>query len=159
MTAAPKKAATKAVAKITETPSPQSDSAVILSMIDKISARPDVDVERIEKMFDLYIKAQADAAQRCYQESFAEMQPKLPIIKKRGKSHNAKYAKWEHIVGDIMPILKRHGFALSFDISPAERAVNVTCILMHRGGHRETTSFPYPFDASGSKNPIQAIGS
>jgi hypothetical protein len=37
--------------------------------------------------------------------------------------------------------------------------VKVTCILSHKDGHREETTLSGPFDHSGNKNAVQAIGS
>ena len=37
--------------------------------------------------------------------------------------------------------------------------MTVTGVLMHRAGHSMRTSMTLPFDTSGSKNAVQAIGS
>lgn len=137
-----------------------TNEAPMFSMIERIMADPSLPIERIEQAFSFYQKVQADAARKDYFAAFARMQPSLPIIDRKGKSHNAKYGRWEDIVEQIMPVLLEHGFGISFRVAEAQNnRVQVTCLLMHKGGHAEETSFPYPFDGSGSKNPIQAIGS
>ena len=44
-------------------------------------------------------------------------------------------------------------------VFPDEGKVRVTTILTHRDGHSEETYFDLPFDSSGSKNNVQAVGS
>lgn len=49
--------------------------------------------------------------------------------------------------------------ALTFDTRVEGQNVIVTAILMHRSGHRQSTSIELPRDTSGSKNNVQAVGS
>jgi hypothetical protein len=58
----------------------------------------------------------------------------------------------------ILPALARHGISYRFRTSVADKQIIVTCILS-KGGYREENSLPGPADTSGSKNPIQAVGS
>ena len=48
---------------------------------------------------------------------------------------------------------------MSFRVNTVERGIEVTGVLMHRGGHREETTMLLPADTSGSKNAVQAFGS
>jgi hypothetical protein len=151
---------------------PKSDFDKILALAEN----PDVQIERIEKVIDLFKSVQADNARRAYDAAFAEMQPSLPIIEKKGtiktneKDENknktgrqvamAKYAKFEDIIEGIADTLKQYGFALSFKIAqPTPDRVSVTCTLSHREGHREETTFALPIDTSGAKNNVQGWGS
>src|SRR3546814_8983511 len=58
----------------------------------------------------------------------------------------------------IKPVLKRHGFALSFR-TDFTNGIRVVGVLTHSGGHKETTDFVLPADGSGNKNAVQAIAS
>lgn len=140
-------------------PIPASDTAAIMAMIERMSRQPEIPVERVQQLFALYQQIQADQARRAYYAAFAQMQPELPIINKKGKSHQAKYALWEDIVSDITPVTAKHGFALSFRTLVKDGKITVTGILSHRDGHTEDTSLELPADTTGSKNAIQAIGS
>jgi hypothetical protein len=63
-------------------------------------------------------------------------------------------------VETIRPILFRHGFALSFKPSVSARGEPVVVgVLRHQGGHKEEAELVLPFDPSGGKNPVQAVGS
>ena len=124
--------------------------------LDKLAEIP---VEKMEQLFALHQKIEADKSRREFDAAFAQMQPELPIIAKSAKAHNAAYAPWEDIVEDITPIIARHGFGLSFRVKTESNSLGVTCILSHKCGHREETGYTLPLDTSGSKNAIQAIGS
>lgn len=143
----------------TSQPAAVSEAAAIFSMIERVASQPDVPVERVEQLFKLYTQMDAERARRSYHAAFAAMQPSLPAVERKGKAHNSKYARFEDIVSAVMPILAEHGFGLSFRINEAAGKVSVTCILSHKDGHWESTEYAFPYDASGSKNAIQSIGS
>lgn len=138
---------------------PRGDDANLLSLIERVMTDPALPLDRVEQAFAFWQKVEADRARKAYFAAFAEMQPELPIIDRKGQSHNSKYGRWEDIVDQIMPVLKKHGFGISFRVAEASGKVLVTCVLMHKDGHSEETSHPYPYDTSGGKNAIQAIGS
>jgi hypothetical protein len=141
-------------------PAPAADNTLpIGSMIERIMSDPNIPMERVEQAFAFYQKVQADQARKAFTAAFAQMQPALPAIERKGQSHNGKYARWEDIAAGIMPVLAAHGFGLSFRIKSADRHVLVTCILSHKDGHSEETEHPFPYDTSGSKTANQAIGS
>ena len=137
----------------------QSEGAVILAMIDRLTQMPELPVERLEQVFSLYQRVQADSARKAYAAAFAAMQAELPVVVKKGKSHHGPYGRWEDIVEQIHPVLGRHGFSLSFRTTDAGGKLRVTAILLHQDGHSEENYHDLPTDKSGSKNDIQAIGS
>lgn len=136
------------------------DGAVVLSMIDKLMARPDVPVEKLEQLFSLHQKVQADMARKAFLIAFADLQKDLPTAQRGGKGHNAKpYARYEDVAAALRGPLSRHGFSHWFSIDQTGAHVKVLTCLGHSGGHVETTSISLPVDTSGNKNPVQAIGS
>lgn len=152
---------TKALAKTADGNEhlPSSEAAAIFSMIERVASAPDVPIERVEQLFKLYTQMDAERARRSYHAAFAQMQPSLPAVERKGKSHNGKYARFEDIIGTIMPTLAEHGFGLSFRTTEAASKVIVTCHLSHKDGHSESTEYAFPYDGSGNKNAIQAIAS
>lgn len=137
-----------------------SEAAAIFSMIERVASQPDVPVERVEQLFRLYTQMDAERARRAYNAAFAVMQPALPAVARKGTAHNAKkYARYEDISAAVLPILAVNGFGLSFRITEQPGKVVVRAVLSHKDGHSEHTEFAYPFDTSGNKNAIQAIGS
>jgi hypothetical protein len=144
----------------TQAPTATSEGAVILSMIDRLIARPDVAVEKLEQMFELHRKVQAEAARREFLAAFADLQAELPAVARKGTGHNNKrYARFEDVIGAIRDPLSKHGFSLSFRTIHEDKHVRVIGVLGHRAGHSETTDLPLPADTSGSKNNVQAWGS
>lgn len=161
----------KAVAKRQDSPpAVANETAAIMSMIERMATDASISIERVEQTFAFYQKVQADLARRAYDAAFAEMQPDLPEIDKRGKIiikkkdgdeiiQSTPYALWEDTNKMIKPILAKHGFGLSFRITQTEARLTTTAILSHRDGHREETSFSAPIDSTGSKNNVQGWGS
>ena len=159
----------------------QSETAAVLSMIERAARDPAVDIDKLERLMAMHKEAQAQRRRDAYNQALAEMQPKLPVIDAKGRievrekdaqgrrtgevQQSTPYAKWEDINDAIKPILGEHGFALTFNIAMKDAsaagvgAISITTILKHNAGHQEETTFVLPHDSTGSKNAVQAIGS
>jgi hypothetical protein len=150
--------------------------STILAIIERASRDPNVDIDKMERLFRMKLDMEARDAKASYLSALAEMQPKLPVITKHGvigmnekddrgaktgkQVAMTKYAKWEDVVEGITPILAEHGFSLSFRIAqPTPERIAVSGVLGHRGGHTEETTISLPIDTSGSKNNVQGWGS
>lgn len=148
-----------------------SESAAILSVIERMAMNADIDPERIERFIALKERMDKEAARKAFSAALAEMQADMPVIEERGqisygkdKEGNDKggpsYALWEDINEAIRPLLKMHGFALMFRTGQTpEGKIIVTGILSHRDGHSEETTMVLMHDSSGAKNAVQAMGS
>jgi len=131
----------------------------MLSMIERAARDPAVDIDKMERLVQMQERALAREAKAAYDAGMAELQPELPSIGERGNAADRyTYALWEDINAAIKPILSKHGFALTFRTSFAEK-IGVTGVLSHRCGHREETTIMLPADASGNKNAVQAVAS
>jgi len=147
-----------------------------LAMIERAARDPSVDIDKMERLFQMHERAAASRAKAAYLAALAEMQPKLPVIAKLGTINKnekdergnktggqvamTKYAKWEDINEAITPILGEYGFTLTHRISqPTEARISVTAVLGHKDGHTEETSMALPIDNSGAKNNVQGWGS
>lgn len=136
----------------------------LVAMIERVALSPEADITKLEKLLDMKERIDAEDARRAYDAAMSVMQPELPIIEERGQIRvkgelRSKYAFWEDINEQVQPVLARHGFAITFRVQRTNGDVVVTGIVSHRAGHREETTLPLPVDTSGSKNPVQAIGS
>lgn len=155
---------------------PVSESAAILSVIERMATNPDIDPDRIERFIVLKERMDKEAARKAYTAALAECQSELPIVEERGQISYGKkgragedgdkanegptYALWEDINEAIRPVLKKHGFSLSFRTGQTlEGKITVTGILGHREGHQEETMIALMHDSSGAKNAVQAMGS
>lgn len=141
------------------TPVAQSSGQSLIPMIDKLVERPEFDVEKLERLLDMQERIMNRTAMEQFNTAMAMMQDKLPSIEERGKAHNTMYATFEDINDVAKPIMKEFGFAVSFRVQNVQGGIEVTGVLMHKGGHREETTMTLPLDTSGSKNAVQAVGS
>lgn len=137
-----------------------SESATILQVIQRAAADPQCDIEKMERLMAMHERMQSRSAEAEFNAAMARMQIELPSIAERGKGHgNITFAKMEDINDVVKPIMKEHGFAVSFRVDHEGSMIKITGVLMHQGGHREETSMVLPSDTSGSKNAVQAVGS
>jgi len=147
-------------------------SGGLLSVIERAARDPSVDIEKLERLFALKERMDAQEAKKAFIESKITMRAQLPEITMKGliripdknkAGHflqETPFARFEDIHEAVMPVLTAHGFDLAFrnGLAP-DGKVRVTTILSHRDGHEESTDFDLPHDSSGSKNAVQAVGS
>lgn len=154
----------------TDTVHVQSESAAIISMIERAARDPSVDIEKMERLFQMRNAIAAEQRKAAYISALARLQKALPVVikagtiageKKDGKAQLiTKYAKWEDVCDAIRDPLQDHGFSISFRIAqPTHDRVHVTAVLGHEAGHSEETTMALPIDSSGGKNNVQGWGS
>lgn len=151
----------------TETmPEPRNDGAALLSIIERAAMNPEVDIEKMERLFAMHERMQAAAARTAHMAALTQMQAEIPThieerggIKDRNQRVQSTYALWEDINQAIRPVLHRHGFALTFRTRQAPGSITVIGVLSHEAGHSETAEIELPHDGSGSKNAVQAVAS
>ena len=147
-----------------------------MAMIANAATRPET-IPAIRELNELRVAEIERQARVAYSADFAQMQPKLPTIDRNGRieirkkdqktgerdgevQQSSPYAYWADILEACSPHMLTHGFGISFRHSTTpEGKIVVTGILEHRDGHREENSIALIHDATGSKNPVQAIGS
>lgn len=142
----------------------RDDAANFIGMIERVAANKDVDVTKLEKLLDMQERIMGKNAEMAFNRDMALMQAELPTITERGEIKvndvvRSKYARFEDINEAVKPVLQKFGFAINFKTDTTGGTVKVTGILTHREGHRESTDMTLPVDVSGSKNPVQSIGS
>ena len=146
-------------------PAQSGEVTSIFQVLERAARDPNVDVDKMERLMAMAERAHDREARVAFNAALAEMQPGLPVITERGgiKDRSGKvqstYAKWEDINDAIRPLLAAHGFALSFRTGVEGGKPTVTGVLAHRDGHSESTTIILPYDGSGSKNDVQAVGS
>jgi hypothetical protein len=141
------------------------ENASVLAIIERASRDPSVDLDKMERLIAMRDRMMAERARAEFAVAMAAMQAELPTISERGgikdRSGNVQstYALWEDINRAIIPVLQRHGFALTFRNTNTPTSISVTGVLSHRGGHREETTITLPVDVSGNKNAVQGVAS
>lgn len=136
-----------------------SESAAILSVIERMAMNPEIDPDRIERFIVLKERIDATNAKKAFDAAVAQAKATIPPAEKNATGHNSKrYADFFAYAKVVDPIISALGLSYRFRTEQTDR-ITVTCVLTHEGGHAEENSLSGPADASGSKNAIQAIGS
>lgn len=150
-----------AIAKTTAAenlPTKATESAAILTMIERMALNPEIDPDRIERFIALKERIDANAAKVDFNNALAEAKAQIgPVLKNREGHNQKKYADFAAIAKVVDPVVTSLGLSYRFRTEQTDR-ITVTCIISGRG-HSEENSLSGPPDASGSKNAIQAIGS
>lgn len=141
----------------------QQDTS-IMAVISRAASDPTCDIDKLERLMAMHERMQARDAEAEFNAAMAAMQSDIPSIAERGAivvngQKRSDYATFEDINDVIKPIMQAHGFAITFKVEHSSGGLSVTGILMHRAGHRESTTMLLPLDTSGSKNAVQAVGS
>lgn len=135
-----------------------SEGSAVLSLIERASRDPSVDIAKLEKLLEWRDKTVADQRREAFERELAAAKTEIPVIVRNATGHNSKkYADFAGIARVIDPILGQHGLSYRFRTVQTDK-IAVTCIL-YGHGHSEETTLVGPADASGNKNAIQAIGS
>lgn len=135
------------------------DEAPVVSMFERLAANPDVDIEKFERFMGMQERVMAHEAKAAFTAAFVKLQGELPVVGKKGSSHQGAYARLEDIQRTLRPILQKNGFVLNYLTDFSDKRVKVTAVLSHEAGHSQETSFVTDPDTSGKKNSIQAQGS
>lgn len=124
-------------------------------------------LEVLERMFELDIRSKERQAKEAYYKAMAWWASDAPvIIKDKEVSYKAgggttayKHAGLGNVTQAINTSMSQYGLHASWLTTQPEGKITVTCTISHELGHSESTSLTADADTSGSKNPIQAIGS
>jgi hypothetical protein len=154
----------KAVAKVEEVhvPAPQPVAEVdsLLNLIERAARDPNVDIDKMERLFGMRERMQAQAAKTSYLAALAVLQAALPAVERKGTGHNSKkYARYEDFIETIKEPMKSCNFSLSFRLKQEAALLRIVGVLGHKDGHQEETELALPADNSGNKNAVQALGS
>lgn len=136
----------------------------VMAVISRAASDPAVDIDKLERLLSMQERLQASQALAAYNADMATLQAHMPSISKDAKivvagTVRATYASFENIVSTIRPLLDDYGFSVTFKTTFEGELLCVLGRISHRSGHSEETVIKLPFDTSGSKNDVQAIGS
>lgn len=139
-------------------PAQQNNSA--LTVIENMVSSGNFDVNVARELIEMQKDIMKQQAIINFNNDFALMSKKIPVIAKTKKAHTTMYAPLEDIVKVVQPILSEHGFSVSFSTQQNSLdSVTITCTLMHKDGHSTSTELQLPTKAvNNSMNAMQAIG-
>lgn len=146
----------------------QEQGVTFLGIIAAAARDPQVDIAKMEGLLRMQQEIVAHEAKMAFDSAMKRLQPRLPHIVKKGRIDMGKgdkaiqqFAKYEDIATFVKPLMSEEGFSITFGTSPVPegKGILITAKLSHSQGHSDVQSIPLPFDTSGSKNAIQAVGS
>ncbi len=99
-------------------------------------------VEALGKLADIYERMQLKEAEKAFNSAFVALQADLPVIvAQTAVPKRGKYERFEDLMTVVGPLLKKHGFSISFTQGASEGRVLETCHLRHVAGHSQTNTF------------------
>ena len=136
----------------------------VLAVIARAATDSAVDVGKMERLLDMQERVLNKQAEILFYDAMSDLQAEMPTIEKKGsikvrEEIRSRYARFEDILTATKDLLKKHGFSVSFKSDFVDGQLEITGTLSHKSGHHESTTMRLPFDTSGSKNNVQAIGS
>lgn len=137
------------------------ESAAILSMIERASRDPSVDIVKFERLMEMRERVETRFSHAAFSAAVASAKAEIEPITRNAKGHqDKKYADFSAIARAVDPVLARHGLSYRFRSNQTDKqTIAVTCVLSHKDGHSEENTLMGGPDTSGSKNAIQALGS
>lgn len=133
------------------------------------ATNPAMNVENVERLLALAGKLEEDKRRVSFQQALERVQAACPRINKSGRifyegrngkpGQNTPYALLEDIDRAIRPLMASEGFSVRWNAPTSNGKIRIVGTLSHRDGHSETQEIELPADTSGSKNPVQAVGS
>lgn len=160
-------------------PTETSGSETVMSVIARIAKDKEIPIERMTALLALQERILSRDSENAFVAALARAQSKFPVVQRSGKivirnkedrqkgvpEHEQRivqettYAKWEDIWAAVREPLNGEGFTLTFDRGKTPEGLIVITAILRGHGHRETASIELQHDSSGSKNPVQAVGS
>jgi len=136
----------------------------VMVMLNTVISQPDADINKLERVIDLYDKLQKKNAEMSFYDDFAKFQGEIPVIPKDGEIIvnsvvRSKFSKYETIMKHIQPILTKYGLSVMFDPKFVSGTVEVTCQLGHKSGFTKTSLITLPYDTTGGKSGVHSVAS
>lgn len=118
--------------------------------------------EQRQAILDSQLAVQDSIA--AYRKALSKLQDELPIIEHNQEmtfrdGRKGSYASNDAIQEQLGPIIRKHGFVLSFSTSYPNGMIRVTGELAHKDGCAKTSDYEARVDLSGGKTDAQGRGS
>jgi hypothetical protein len=134
---------------------PPAEATSILAVIERACRSPDVDVDKMERLFALQERFVAKQAETAFNVALNSAQSNVGRIatdaaNPQTRSRYASYAALDRV---LRPAYIAQGFSLSFDTtdSPVADHIRVLCHVSHSAGHTRTYHVDMPADGKGAK--------
>jgi len=134
---------------------PVSQSAAIMQVIERAATDPNVDVDKMERLFEMHQKITAKSSEEAFNAAMSRAQSNMGRISAdcENPQTRSRYASYAALDKVLRPIYTTETFALSFgteDGAP-EGFVRVVCHISHGEGHSRKHHIDMPADGKGAK--------
>jgi hypothetical protein len=147
----------------------RQENAPMVAMIERIVMDPSIPIDRLEQMLAMKERmedrAREDderAAKRSYFAAMSACQAELPVVVKNQRNTHTKsnYADLAAIEQQAMPVIHKHGFAVSFqpDGFNERGELRVQWEVSHKEGHVRNGVGEIPVDGAGSQGKVNKTG-
>jgi hypothetical protein len=147
-----------------------NDATGILAVIANAARDPNVDADKMLKLYDIRERELARLAKQAFADAMAQFKANPPkIIKdkhvKIAHKSGQGFTEYDHttlghLCDQIIAGLAAVGISHRWDLEQIEGGqIRVTCVLTHRDGFETRTPLQSSRDESGSKNNLQAMNS
>tara|TARA_R110000772_G_scaffold4094_2_gene14448 strand:- start:3671 stop:4501 length:831 start_codon:yes stop_codon:yes gene_type:complete len=130
-----------------------------------LAIETNADVEKLERLFDLQERYNADIAKKAYFAALSNFQTTCPDVPKnkpvlnRDGSERYRYAPLDAMIKTLRLSLHENGFSWRFEASHIEDCLQVSCTLTHVEGHSEESTVTIPGITGHGTNAAQDEGS
>lgn len=132
-----------------------SETAAILSMVERAATNPAVNIDTMERLMVMHRQERDRIAHLSFTAALGQAQSEITRVignrkNEQTKSHYATFAKLDDAV---RPTYTAHGFTVSFTTEPQDKAdiLRVVGKLTHRDGHCERYEIDMPADGKGAQ--------
>lgn len=146
----------------------KTESGQVLDMIGSALVSKDIDVEKMERLFDLHERFMKQQKEAEFNAAMNAVQGEVPAIMRNCENNHtrSRYANMEAVNKAVVPCYQKEGLSLSFGTEETESkdVIRIVCDVLHRNGHSKRYTYDSPLDGAGAqgkanKTPTQAAGS
>ncbi len=144
---------------------PANNSTGFLQIIDRVVGTGEMTPEKVsvlERLLTMQMTVREEERKAAFAGALADLQAECPQIEKNGVildkkgGIRSKYSLIEDIDMVIRPLLKQHGFSVSYnEESVTGDNYKISCKLLHRDGHFDIKSITLPLDKNEYRTRMQ----
>lgn len=145
-----------------------SQGGNLMSSIIKLSEMPNLDMDRVDKLFEMHNQMLDREAEQQFNDAMARAQRDIQniVVNKVNTHTDSGYADLGALHKGAKPIWTQFGFSIVSRTSPSQidNHIHVRTEVRHAAGHKEVYEDDWPMDLAGiggkvNKTAIQAKGS
>lgn len=130
-----------------------STQSPLMALMQSAATDPNVDVEKMERIFALYERDQDREAEKAFNSSMVEVQKAIEPVRRKMKNEQtkSKYADLADVAQEVNDKFTANGFSISFyqEDSPCEGHIRIVADIMHSQGHTKKRHVDMPLVNTG----------